>query len=307
MKRDEFLGDKDQSLQLMLKGERASLWTAIPAIIQKVDYESLTVEAIPAIQGTIEDENGEQKTVNLPLLVDIPLLLPHGGKWHITIPVQVGDECLIVFSSRCIDAWWQLGDIQKPLEKRMHDLSDALCILAPYSKPKASELNTISSNSILIRNTENNNYIEFTDDGDINILQQKDYNQDTNGNSTINIKGNNTINIDGNNTVNIKGTCTSTIDGDLTLNNKANTTINVNGNANINVDGNTQLKSPNTTLDSEVKITKNLTVQGNINANGSLGIKGSGSISGDLVASGVSVKSHRHQEQGDGKPTSPPI
>ena len=47
----------------------------------------------------------------LPLLLDCPVYFPSGGNCTLTFPVQPGDECLVVFASRCIDAWWQSGGV----------------------------------------------------------------------------------------------------------------------------------------------------------------------------------------------------
>lgn len=53
-----------------------------------------------------------------------------------TFPLAPGDECLVVFASRCIDSWWQLGGVQGQAEFRMHDLSDGFCIPGPKSQPR---------------------------------------------------------------------------------------------------------------------------------------------------------------------------
>ncbi|MFW8450019.1 Gp138 family membrane-puncturing spike protein, partial [Klebsiella pneumoniae] len=72
-----------------------------------------------------KDESGAQVSVNLPLLVDVPVVFPRGGGCTLTFPVKPGDECLVIFADRCIDFWWQSGGIQEPVDERMHDLSDA--------------------------------------------------------------------------------------------------------------------------------------------------------------------------------------
>ncbi len=71
-----------------------------------------------------------------PLLVDVPVVFPRGGGCTLTFPVKAGDECLVIFADRCIDFWWQSGGIQEPVDERMHDLSDAFCIVGPQSQAK---------------------------------------------------------------------------------------------------------------------------------------------------------------------------
>ena len=55
----------------------------------------------------------------------------------ITLPIKPGDEVLVVFASRCIDSWWQSGQISPQVELRLHDLSDGFAIPGPRSVPKA--------------------------------------------------------------------------------------------------------------------------------------------------------------------------
>lgn len=115
---------------------QAGLWTALPAIIQSFDSGALTVTARPAIKGVLVGEDGVATSVTLPLLLDCPVVFPHAGGLSLTFPISKGDECLVVFSSRCIDAWWQNGGIQPPMEMRLHDLSDGFVIPGPWSQPK---------------------------------------------------------------------------------------------------------------------------------------------------------------------------
>ncbi|MDR8345712.1 hypothetical protein FPK41_22485, partial [Acinetobacter baumannii] len=89
----------------------------------------VTAVVQPAIKGAEKDESGAEVSVNLPLLVDVPVVFPRGGGCTLTFPVKPGDECLVIFADRCIDFWWQSGGIQEPVDERMHDFSDAFCIV----------------------------------------------------------------------------------------------------------------------------------------------------------------------------------
>ncbi len=152
-------------MRLVLDGRQSSIWTAMPGIVQSVDLEAMTCEVQPAIQGTIEDENGVLQSVNLPILVDIPICFPNAGGFIITFPMAKGDEVLVVMASRCIDAWWQSGGIQRPMEARMHDLSDSFAIPGPRSQPNVAT--SISSTDLEIRNKAGSVYISITSGGKI--------------------------------------------------------------------------------------------------------------------------------------------
>jgi hypothetical protein len=163
--RRQLLNDLEVGIMLALDGRQSTIWTALPCIVKSVDFTKMTIEAQPAIQGTVEDESGALQSVNLPLLVDVPICFPSAGGFTITVPISAGDEVLVIFSSRCIDAWWQSGGVQKPMEMRMHDLSDGFAILGPKSKPNV--ISNISATDIEIRNDTGTTYLSITDDGKI--------------------------------------------------------------------------------------------------------------------------------------------
>ncbi len=167
MDRNQLLNDAEQAMRLVLDGRQSGMWTALPCIIKSVDFSTMTLEAQPAIQGTVETETGAVQSVNLPLLVDVPIVFPSAGGFALTLPIAAGDECLVVFSSRCIDAWWQNGGIARPMEARMHDLSDGFAIPALMSQPK--KLSSVSSTEVQIRNLAGTTYLSITPAGKIGI------------------------------------------------------------------------------------------------------------------------------------------
>lgn len=123
-----------------LEGFMAGVWTAIPCVIESVNVAAMTVTLQPSIQGKIPNPDGSFNFVDLPVLPDVPLFFPSGGGFTFTFPVKKGDEALAVFSSRCIDSWWQNGcpngNPQPPAEFRMHDLSDAFAFVGFRSQPR---------------------------------------------------------------------------------------------------------------------------------------------------------------------------
>ncbi len=166
--RAQYYNDVEEAQRLLLDGRQSTIWTAIPAFVTKVNLSAMTIEAQPVIQGSIEDEDGRVEFVNLPLLVDVPIIFPSAGGFTITFPIAVNDEVLILFSSRCIDAWWQSSGIQKPMEFRMHDLSDGFAIPGPKSQPKV--ISGISTTGCQIRNNAGTTYIEIAADGKIKMV-----------------------------------------------------------------------------------------------------------------------------------------
>lgn len=159
MDRRELLNDEQEALRMAMDGRLSTVWTATPGIVTKVDLSSMTVEVQPAIQGRVQNPDGSYQFVNLPLLVDVPVVFPRAGGFILTLPIAVGDEVLVVFASRCIDSWWQNGGVGVPMEMRMHDLSDGFAIPGPTSQPK--KVSSISSTAAQLRNEAGDIYLEI--------------------------------------------------------------------------------------------------------------------------------------------------
>jgi len=139
----------------------------MPGIIQSFDPDEQTVSVQLAIRERIRDGEGRMEFVNLPLLLDVPILMPRAGGYIVTMPVSKGDECLVVFGDMCIDAWWSNGEVQNQIEKRRHDLSDGFAILGPWSQP--NKIQNYSTDSVQLRTEDGNTYIEIKQN-EINIV-----------------------------------------------------------------------------------------------------------------------------------------
>jgi hypothetical protein len=63
------------------------------------------------------------------LLQDCPVLIAKSLLGGLTIPINQGDTCLVVFNDRDIDNWFSDGLVQKPNTARSHDFSDAIAIV----------------------------------------------------------------------------------------------------------------------------------------------------------------------------------
>lgn len=161
MRREERLDDPEESLRIALESAQANIWTALPGVVTAVDLSKQTVSVQPSVQGSISAPDGSSQSVNLPMLVDVPVVWPRAGGFAVTFPIKAGDEVLVVFASRCIDSWWQSGGVGAQAESRMHDLSDGFAILAPTSQAK--KLNNVQSDGVEMRNEARDTYIKLTD------------------------------------------------------------------------------------------------------------------------------------------------
>lgn len=149
---------KDEFYRRMGENWAANLRVAIPGIVQAFDPSTQTVTVQPAIRERVI-QNGNISQVDIPQLLDVPIVIPRAGGYALTLPVQTGDECLVVFSDLCIDAWWSNGGVQNQAEKRRHDLSDGFAILGTWSQPK--RVNNYSTNSARLQNASGSAYVEL--------------------------------------------------------------------------------------------------------------------------------------------------
>lgn len=236
-------------LEQAITSRLAQVWTAIPAYVTAVNLLALTVEAQPCVRGRVMRPDGAAEFVDLPLLLDCPIVFPHAGGASLTFPVAVGDEVLIVFSSRGIDFWWQNGGVQPPPEIRMHDLSDGFAIPGVWSQPK--RLSAVAADAVQLRTDDKKAYIEIK-------VGSKDIGLVTSGNLLATVSGSAQVSASEGMTITAP---TVTINGNLILNGA---------------------------------------FSSNKGASGASGAR----ITGDVVADGISLKTHVHGGVESGSSTS---
>lgn len=178
------IGDQNQLLEQFFNAKQTGLWTALPAIVQEFDPETLTCVCQPTIKGRIKKPDGSIELVDMPLLLDCPVVFPHAGGCSLTFPVKQGDECLVVFSCRGIDFWWQQGGVQPPPEPRMHDLSDGFAILGVWSQ--VTKIASVSTSCVQLRSDDGQAFVEINP-------QSHNVNVNTNGNISAIASGSATL------------------------------------------------------------------------------------------------------------------
>lgn len=183
-----------------MDGLRANLWTAMPAIITRVDREKNTVNAQVSIRDWAYNKLRFTGFVEIPELIDLPVVFPRGGGLVLTFPIAPGDETLVVFANRCIDAWWQSGGVQNPIEFRPNELSDGFALMGVFSVPNVP--GGISSDSAQLRTTAGTTFVEVTASGAVNI-------QST-GPTTVQAGGDVSVTTAGNASLTATGTVTVT-------------------------------------------------------------------------------------------------
>lgn len=204
IKLNERTSDPVEMFQRFRDATGIDLRVAAPGIIKSVDYAKQTCTVQLAIREKL-NFNGNLEWVEIPELPDVPFFIYSGGGYCLTLPVNIGDECLVVFGDNCMDAWWQSGDVQNQIERRRHDLSDGFAIVGFRSQPHV--VSGYSSSTAQLRNATGDAYIEISG-SDINIKAGTltiNANAIVNGTTTMN------ANLAVNSTANI--TSSTTIEG----------------------------------------------------------------------------------------------
>ena len=176
--------DTGALLRLALDGWQSQIWTAIPGFVVAVNMAQMTCQVQPTIRCRFTDQTGVTTWRQIPVLLDVPIVVPSGGGFTLTFPLEANDEVLVMFSSRCIDAWWQLGGINDQTEYRMHDLSDGFAIPGPKSLKNV--IPSISATEVQLRNNAGTTHIGIDGSGDINVTSAGTLTANVSGIATIN-------------------------------------------------------------------------------------------------------------------------
>lgn len=117
-----------------------SLAVAQPATIINFYPSTQTADVQPNIAKVIQyltDTNGNPQPVYgaYPVFPSVPIICLGGGGGAITFPITAGDQCMLTFIDKNMDAWWLSGTQGLPPNNaRQHDLSDAVAIIGLRSQ-----------------------------------------------------------------------------------------------------------------------------------------------------------------------------
>jgi len=139
------------NLMNLLEDHKSEIQKAINCvqigIIKEFDPATQKATIQVAFKQTISiDGKGNKTYAEYPLLVDCPVLVLFGGVDFMSMPIQPGDNCLILFNDREIDNWFVAGGVQAPTTSRVHDISDAIAIVG--IRPLTNSIATYLANGI---------------------------------------------------------------------------------------------------------------------------------------------------------------
>lgn len=124
------------AIQYSLNG----IHTAFPGKI--ISYDPVKRSA--SIQPQVDKKYTNGVTQALPILNNVPVMLPGNSSFTFSFPISPGDFCLVVCCERSIDNWLESGNQGPPSDPRKLDLSDGVAImgLMPFSEDSNAQNNS---------------------------------------------------------------------------------------------------------------------------------------------------------------------
>ncbi len=306
------------SYSLKLKSDISeSIRVCMPGIIESYDFKTQKAN----IKISMKELYDNGKEVDYPMVNNVPVVFLTSGGASITLPVNKGDTCLLLFADRDMGAWLRGGIGSKPDSTRMHNLSDAIAIMGLQSFSKV----TGSKNNEDLAINYAGSSINITKSGDINItttkvvnvksveainIDSKDVNINSSQNINLTAKKDIVLNateatnlISKNITINVAETITTNCkDAVLTASNEIKTSATkFTHTGNLIITGNLELGGIGSGKDGGV-----LNLKGGINSEGVFANNGNVDITGNLTTTGaitatgaiksgeVSLSSHTH-------------
>lgn len=160
-------GDLTTAIRTAIDGRLVDLHTALPGIVEAVHGSDQEVDVRCAVRRVVRDSEDRETFTEIPLLVRVPLWTPRVSGLSITLPVQAGDEVLVVFLERDASAWIETGAVSNPHTRRRHHLSDAVALPGLVSSP--NRIPSYQSGAIEIRTDDRAGRVTVYADGTIEI------------------------------------------------------------------------------------------------------------------------------------------
>lgn len=143
----------------------AKIRVAIPAEVISFDETLQTVSVQPLIQEKIISRaDGTVVWTPLPVINDVPVLFPQAGEFILTMPIQAGDVVQLLVNDLCIDAWFESGGQQNWMDRRRHDLSDAVALPGLNAKPQAQAITDFQTDAAELRTKDRTQFVRLETD-----------------------------------------------------------------------------------------------------------------------------------------------
>jgi hypothetical protein len=153
----------------IIRQQLADTRCASPAFLtEDMDPVTQTVTVQIAIQEQVKTNAGPV-WMDIPPIIMVPIIVPRGGGWSLTLPLSKGDNGMLIFCDTCFDFWWTNGQTnsdsgtQKQNEIRRHALHD--CGFLPGMWSQQDVLDDYSTDSMQLRSDDGSTVIDVAGSG----------------------------------------------------------------------------------------------------------------------------------------------
>lgn len=154
----------------------ASLNTCYPAKILSFDAETQTAKVQLCIETYLDTVEQLNKKLDPSTILFVPVHFPQCGTYALTFPIQVGDDCLVLFAQRGYDHWLyenkteaglSYNNRNSPQHNRMFAETDALAIVG--FNPVQEVIPQFSTENVELRNVERTQFVSLQPSGAMEI------------------------------------------------------------------------------------------------------------------------------------------
>lgn len=163
----------------IVKQALADTRCATPAFLVEDMSATQTVTVQIALQERVRVPSGQQWW-DIPPIVNVPVMVPRGGGYSMTLPLKKGDQGMLIFCDTCFDNWWVNGQdnappaanlqagqspsgSQRQLEIRRHYVHD--CGFFPGLWSQNNLITNYSTDTLQIRSDDGSTVIDVAEDG----------------------------------------------------------------------------------------------------------------------------------------------
>ena len=129
----KFLPNENKNLINLFAEMSANIFSTLNCMkigkIVSVDKSKQTVDVQIMSKKRVINDTGANELTDYPILTGVPFVVLRGGKSFISLPIDAGDECVLLFNDNELDGWYVSGQSVPDDYDRKHDLSDAVAIV----------------------------------------------------------------------------------------------------------------------------------------------------------------------------------
>lgn len=142
--------DPADAIQELIRSKLLDVHVALPCIVTEAfNPVRCSVTVKPLLRRPIPAADGTHPAEELPEVYDVPVCFPMFGGFQITLPIAVGDVCMVIFPDYDPGAWRANGAETHPGDIRRHHLSGA-CALFGGMRTLANPLTSFNTNGVEI-------------------------------------------------------------------------------------------------------------------------------------------------------------